>query len=65
MDAFKNAGYGVPANFTRSGLFYIQKNGIIATASFGSRKINVRFSQSAEAEIKKLEEILDKLTSKP
>lgn len=39
---FKEAGYLVPENFLNAGLFYVQKEFLIATASFGSTKISVR-----------------------
>lgn len=39
---FKEAGYLVPDNFLAAGLFYVQKDFLIATASFGSNKISVR-----------------------
>lgn len=42
MKIFKEAGYLVPDNFLVAGLFYVQKDFLIATASFGSNKISVR-----------------------
>jgi len=39
---FKEAGYLVPENFLAAGLFYVQKEFLIATASFGANKISVR-----------------------
>lgn len=39
---FKEAGYLVPENFSAAGLFYVQKDFLIATASFGANKISVR-----------------------
>lgn len=42
INIFKEAGYLVPENFLNAGLFYVQKEFLIATASFGANKISVR-----------------------
>lgn len=39
---FKESGYLVPEIFLSAGLFYVQKDFLIATASFGANKISVR-----------------------
>lgn len=39
---FRDAGYLVPDNFFNVGLFYVQKNYLIATSSFGATRISVR-----------------------
>lgn len=42
IQVFKDAGFLVPENYLNLGIFYVQKNFLIATASFGSNKINAR-----------------------
>jgi len=42
VKVFMEAGYLVPENFLAAGLFYVQKEFLIATASFGANKISVR-----------------------
>lgn len=42
MKIFQEAGYLVPETFLAAGLFYVQKEFLIATASFGANKISVR-----------------------
>lgn len=42
IQSFKDNGYLVPENFLNAGLFYVQKEFLIATASFGANKISVR-----------------------
>lgn len=39
---FKDAGYFVPDNFFNSGIFYVNKNNLTATAAFGATKISIR-----------------------
>lgn len=39
---FRDAGYLVPDNFFNVGIFYVQKNQLIATSSFGTTKISIR-----------------------
>lgn len=42
MKIFQEAGYHVPENFMAAGLFYVQRDFLIGTASFGTNKITVR-----------------------
>lgn len=42
MNVFKQADYHIPANYEEAGLFYVQKQFLIATASFGANRINIR-----------------------
>ena len=44
LDLFKAAGYVAPPNFAAAGVFYVRGHGLVATTSFGSRKINVKCS---------------------
>lgn len=46
LQVFTKQGYIAPVNFVKSGIFYIRGNGITATCSFGSKKINVTCSGS-------------------
>jgi hypothetical protein len=41
---FLQAGYLIPDHYSNSGIFYAQKNRLIATASFGVTKISVKCS---------------------
>ena len=43
---FKNNGFFVNDKYATSGLFYARKDGMIATATFGTCKFNVRCSGS-------------------
>lgn len=44
INLFVQAGFQVPENFVKSGLFYAKKNSFIASASFGLTKLNARGS---------------------
>jgi hypothetical protein len=39
---FIGLGYIIPDNFYKSGVLYIQKGGLIGTASFGTNKITLK-----------------------
>lgn len=64
IETFEKSGYVTLPHYVKSGLFYIQKKGLIATASFGSTKIQVRCSTANAAELlAEFEKILDELTN--
>ena len=65
IEAFEKAGFVTLPHYVKSGLFYIQRGGLVATASFGSTKIQVRCSNSSADIIAKFEQILDELTGVP
>lgn len=63
LPLFKQAGYLAPEHYANSGIFYVQKDRLIATASFGVTKISVRCSGKNCAQLlddfeKSLEQIL-------
>lgn len=64
VDVFKEAGYVLPDNFFNSGVFYAQKNGLIATASFGTNKISVRVSGKGSALIPEFIQLLEAAINK-
>jgi hypothetical protein len=39
---FKDAGFTVPEHYLNSGMFYVRKDTLVASASFGMTKVNVR-----------------------
>lgn len=63
MESFEKAGYETPAIYKKAGLFYVQKKGLAATASYGSTKIQLRVNnRTANAIIVEFENLLDSLT---
>ena len=42
IDVFRKAGFNVPPNYYQHGFFYVTNGKLIAQASFGSNKINVK-----------------------
>jgi hypothetical protein len=61
MHVFREAEFFVPENFFQAGIFYIQNKQLIATASFGSNRINLRCTGSdCEAQISFFEILLEK-----
>lgn len=64
VDVFKEAGYVIPDNFFNSGVFYAQKNGLVATCSFGSNKINLRLSGNGKDLVDEFCKLLEAAISK-
>lgn len=63
MEAFEKIGYETPPVYKKAGLFYVQKKGLVATAPYGSTKIQLRISnRTANAIIVEFENLLDELT---
>lgn len=64
ISTFEKSGYLVPSHYNKAGLFFVQKNGLIATAPFGSTKIQIRASGRIGVNlITEFETLLDELTS--
>lgn len=65
LEKFSKLGYLTPGQFTRSGIFYIQKQGLIARASFGTTKISVVCDgKGCQQLLAELENTLDEFTRK-
>jgi hypothetical protein len=47
LNTFRQEGFGSSETYTRVGVFYVEKNGLIATGPYGGTKIQVRCSGSA------------------
>ena len=63
LDKFTSAGYVVPYKYVKAGLFYVQKNGLTATASLGSTKIHVKATNAHAVKLMdEFEKLLDDLT---
>ena len=63
LETFKKLGYLTPKQFTRSGIFYVQREGLIARASFGTTKVSVSCnSKGCPQLMAALENTLDSLT---
>jgi len=61
LQFFIDAGYNVPPRYIQGGLFYASKDGLIATATFGITKINIRCTgANREQKIKDFEELLER-----
>ena len=65
LPAFKQAGYAFPPRLLKSGLFYVLKPNFVASAHFGSTKIQVRASGPKAVQLmNEFEKLLDSLTKK-
>lgn len=47
LDYFRQQGYALNDQYTRVGVFYVERNGLTASGSFGGKKLQVRCSGSA------------------
>ena len=64
LEEFQKAGYLAPQQFVKVGLFYVQKNGLIATSSFGTTKLQVRCnSKNCDELLNSFEKLLDSVTN--
>lgn len=60
LHVFTDADFTAPSNFQSIGVFYVRRNNVVATTSFGSRKINVKcFGDDCDKRLNELEELLD------
>jgi len=65
LQKFIDAGYLVNQHFAKAGIFYVQLQGLIATAPFGTRKIQVRCNdKNYQKLISSFEGLLDFVTCK-
>jgi hypothetical protein len=56
----EGAGYSVPANFKKAGIFYVSKGRLIATSSFGTNLIRVKCGgDNCDQELDEFEKILE------
>ncbi len=63
IDAFKQVGFVAPEQYSRSGVFYVEFKGLIATCAFGSTRLNVKcVSANCGQLLDMFETILDQLT---
>lgn len=63
IDIFKQKGYSSPDHFAKAGLFYVQIRGLVATSSFGNRKIQIKVSgKDIGTLLDNFEKVLDELT---
>jgi hypothetical protein len=63
LDTFRKSGYLVPEHFVNVGLFYVQFEGLIATAAFGSTRIQIRCnSRNSDELLSKFQLLLDQTT---
>jgi hypothetical protein len=61
---FREAGYFLPENFFQAGIFYVQLKQLIATASYGTNKINIRCSGAdCESQLAEFESLLERAIS--
>jgi len=59
---FKAAGFIVPDNYQKAGLFYAKKGSMIATATFGIKNVNIRCSGTGcQNSINEFEALLKKV----
>ena len=47
LNTFKQEGFNSSETYTRVGVFYVEKNGLIATGPYGGTKVQVRCSGSS------------------
>lgn len=64
-EAFKEAGFVVPAHLFRGGMFYVEWKGLVAVAPFGSAKLSIRCgSKDCQEQLAHLESMLEKVLFK-
>jgi len=50
VQIFIDSGYTVPTHYTNNGIFYVRKETLTASASFGMRKFNVKVGNHRKQE---------------
>lgn len=61
VQVFKDAGYTVPEHYLNNGIFYVRKESLFGTASFGMTKVNVRCGLHRRDELlNEFEQVLEK-----
>jgi len=64
VQLFKDAGFVVPDNYVKAGMFYAKKGSMIATATFGIKNVNIRCSGAGcQDSINQFEALLGKVES--
>lgn len=62
ISIFEENKYMIPSHFLKAGIFYVQKDGLISTSSFGSNKLNVRCGgQNCEKLLIEFEDLLNNI----
>lgn len=65
LEKFKSLGYIAAEQYTKAGMFCVTFQGLVATASFGATRINIRCSSAnCENLLNSFENTLDELTRK-
>jgi hypothetical protein len=60
LQVFKDAGCSSPKNFVSVGVFYVRFGGLIATTSFGSKRVSIRCTgNDCDQLMNRFEKILD------
>lgn len=66
VSLFTEAGFIVPESYVNCGLLYAKREGMIGTATFGIRNVNVRCGgKNCEENIDLFESILIKIENEP
>ena len=58
---FEQAGFVAPPHYQKAGLFFVQKKGFVATAAYGSTKIQVTVSNNSKVFLTEFETVLNRL----
>lgn len=63
IEAFAAEGYSTQKNFLDVGIFYVEKDGVIANGGFNTLKVNVRCSkgQNCEQKLNDFETLLNRI----
>ena len=65
LQAFNDAGYITPVHMTRAGMFFVESKGLIASAPFGTTRVQIKCTQrNCTQLLSSLENLLERLTSK-
>jgi hypothetical protein len=59
VSIFVAAGFLAPSHYLESGIFYVQKNKLIATSSFGVTRITVRCAGDCPEKLDEFESLLN------
>lgn len=62
LEEFLTHGFSTSPHFMKSGIFYIQKKTLIASCSFGTRKVTVR-SSGQELVLTEFEQLLETIVN--
>jgi hypothetical protein len=65
LNVFKDAGYIVPVHMLRAGMFFVEWKGLIASAPFGSSRIQIKCTmRDCNKLLSSLENLLNQVTEK-